>query len=464
MRENSSLIGSLALLPPTEQQAILAELNDSQIEELLWDWRVWARPNQIVPPGQWSTWVILAGRGFGKTRTGSETIREWVCGKTPMGRGRYHRIALIAETAADARDVIVEGDSGLLACHPKDFRPLYEPSKRRLTWPNGAVATLFNATEPDQLRGPQFDAGWLDELAKYDHAREVWDMFQFGLRLGNDPRSIVTTTPRGIPLIRELVNDKTSHVTYGRTMDNAANLADTFIKKIHDKYSGTRLGRQELEAEILDDIPGALWNRESFEPPPESGKKGRVKLAEVPPLVRIVVGVDPSGTSGGSDDGDSIGIVVAGIDEQDHGYVLCDATIKGSPDEWAQQAINCYYHFMADKVVAEINFGGAMVEALIRSKDRNVSYKAVRASRGKIVRAEPVAALYEQGKVSHVIGGNPWDKEDNLALLEDQMTLMAPQGFEGEGSPDRVDALVWALTELMLDNSGEAWILTRKTL
>ena len=460
---NSSLIASLASLPPTQQQEILGELNDAQIQELLWDWRVWARPNQIVPAGQWSTWMILAGRGFGKTRTGSETIREWVCGKTPMARGRYHRIALIAETAADARDVIVEGDSGLLACHPKDFRPLYEPSKRRLTWPNGAVATLFNATEPDQLRGPQFDAGWLDELAKYDHAREVWDMFQFGLRLGTDPRSIVTTTPRGIPLIRELANDPTTHTTYGRTMDNAANLAGTFIKKIHDKYSGTRLGRQELEAEILDDIPGALWNREMFEPPADSGFKGRVRAKDVPPLVRVVVAVDPSGTAGGSDDGDSIGIIVAGIDATDHGYVLADGTIKGSPDEWAAQAIKLYHLFEADRLVAETNFGGAMVEAIVRAKDPNVSYKAVKASRGKIIRAEPVSALYEQGKVSHVIGANPLDRDDNLALLEDQLMMMAPAGFEGEGSPDRADALVWAMTELMLEGGNEAWVLTRKT-
>lgn len=458
----SSLIASLASLPPTEQQQILAELSEQQIENLLWDWKVWARPDQIEPAGNWSTWMILAGRGFGKTRTGSETIRDWVCGTSPLGRGRYKRIALIAETAADARDVVVEGDSGILACHPKDFRPNYEPSKRRLTWPNGAVATLFNATEPDQLRGPQFDAGWLDELAKYAHAREVWDMFQFGLRLGQNPRAIITTTPRGIPLIRELHGDPTCHVTMGRTMDNAANLASTFIEKIHKKYSGTRLGRQELEAEILDDVPGALWNREMFDPPADSGRKGRIHFKDLPELVRIIVAIDPAGTQEGSEDGDEIGIVVAGKDAEDNGYVLADVSIKGGPSVWAGMAIRAYKHFQADRIVAEVNYGGAMVENTIRNVDPNVSYSSVHASRGKVVRAEPVAALYEQNRIRHVLYGNPWDSEDNLALLEDQLTLFAPSGYAGEGSPDRADACVWALTELLVEQEPESWILTRR--
>jgi phage terminase large subunit-like protein len=443
----SSLAESLASLPEQKRTAALASLTGAQCTDLLWDWRFWARPSQLPPPGDWLTWLVLAGRGFGKTRCGSEWVRSIVCGSTPLAGGEHHRVAIVAETAADARDVMVEGDSGILAVHPMDFRPLYEPSKRRLTWPNGAVATLYNGTEPDQLRGPQHDAALVDELAKYAHARETWDMLQFGLRLGEKPRQVVTTTPRPIPLLKEIVASPLTVISRGSTRENAVNLAPSFMARIVAQYEGTRLGRQELEAEILDDLPGALWWRALFDPNEETGHKGRVDTA--PDLVRVIVAVDPSGTRGDSDDGDWIGIVVAGKGVDGRGYVLADRSCKLSPDGWGRRAVNAYHEFNADRIVAERNFGGAMVEHVIRTIDRKAAYREVTASRGKIVRAEPVAGLYEQGKISHV---GPFPE------LEDQLCSMAPDGYAGEGSPDRADALVWALTELML---GEERTMSR---
>lgn len=415
-------------------------------------WPFWARPDQLLPQGpDWSTWLILAGRGWGKTRTGAESIRSLVCGPTPMAAGSYRRIAIVAETAADARDVLVEGESGIMGIHPKDFRPNYQPSKRRLTWPNGAIATLYNATEPDQLRGPQHDAAWCDELAKWAYARETWDQLQFGLRLGIMPRSIVTTTPRPIPVLKEILLDESTFTTKGNTLDNEANLARRFIDRIYKKYGGTRLGRQELEAEILDDLPGALWLRSYFDPPDGSPHRGRVLAKDLPTFKRVVVAVDPSGTKGKEDSGDEVGIVVAGVDEYDHGYVLADRSVKAGPAEWARVAVGAYHEFSADAIIGEVNYGGAMVESTIRTQGANVNFRAVHATRGKVVRAEPVSALYEQGRVHHVIGADIKDKDGiGLSALEDQLCLFSPRGYAGEGSPDRADALVWAFTELML--------------
>lgn len=387
---------------------------------------------------------MLAGRGFGKTRCGSEWVRSVACGQTPLAPGTHRRIAIVAETAADARDVMVEGESGILSVHPPDFRPLYEPSKRRLTWPNGAVATLYNAVEPDQLRGPQHDAAVCDELAKWRYARETWDQLQFGLRLGT-PRQVVTTTPRPIPVLKDLVNAPNTVVTRGSTFDNRANLAPAFLAEVQRRYEGTRLGRQELNAEILDDLPGALWTRDVID---------QARVRQAPEMQRIVVAVDPSGTGGESDDGDSIGIVVAGKGIDGRAYVLADRTCKLSPDGWGRRAVNAYREFAADRIIAERNFGGAMVQHVIKTVDPSASYKEVTASRGKVARAEPVAALYEQGRVSH-IGSFP--------ELEDQMCQIDPSGFIGEGSPDRVDALVWALTELLVEGQGAVamWLSKR---
>lgn len=422
----SSLISSLASLPEPERAAILAGLTDAQANDLLWDWRAWARPEQIAPEGDWATWVIDAGRGFGKTKSGAEWVREQVyAGK--------RRIALIGETYKDLVQVMCFGDSGLASVFPPHERPkIVSNPNVEIVFHTGAIALGYNATQPDQLRGPQFDAAWCDELAKWRHVRETWDMLQFGMRLGDDPRVMVTTTPRPIPVLKEIFADPTTVITRGSTFDNAANLAPAFLRRIRAKYEGTRLGRQELNAEMLDDLPGALWPRETID-------RHRVKKA--PDLRRVVVSVDPSGTGGQSDDGDDIGIVIAGLGVDGRGYVIGDWTCKLSPDGWGRRAVTAYHEFKADRLIAETNFGGAMVRSVIKTIDPKVSYKEVKASRGKIARAEPVAALYEQGRVSHVGG---------FAELEDQMCNMAPEGYIGEGSPDRADALVWALTELML--------------
>jgi phage terminase large subunit-like protein len=429
---NLSRAQIVAALPDEEREALLASLSLEDKAALRHNWKFWARPDQITPEGDWNTWLVLAGRGFGKTRMGAETIRDWVSGDTPLSKGRYGRIALVAETSADARDVLVEGESGILAVHPKDFRPLYEPSKRRLTWPNGAVATLYNAVEPDQLRGPQHDAAWCDEMAKWRYMQETWDQLQFGLRLGAHPRAIVTTTPRPLPLIRRMMNDDTVFVTRGATKDNRDNLASSFLKQIEERYGGTRLGRQELEGEVLEDIPGALWTRDIID---------RNRRPETPKdLIRIVIAVDPAASS--NEDSDETGIVAVGYakdsDGAQHAYVLADASCRGTPDEWAKAATDLFHEFDADRIIAEKNNGGEMVEAVIRAVDRNVPITLVHASRGKRVRAEPISALYEQNRVHHV---------GRFDVLEDQMCLFSGETGRSAGdSPDRVDALVWGVS------------------
>ena len=331
---------------------------------------------------------------------------------------------------------MVEGDSGLLGVHPKAFRPTYQPSMRRLTWPNGATATVFNATEPDQLRGPQFDLGWCDELAKWRYAQETWDMLQFGLRLGSDPRQLITTTPRPIAVLRKIMADPRTVTTRGATNDNASNLAKTFLDNIQAKYAGTRLGRQELEAEMLDDVPGSLWTRDGLD---KTRKKSGEKLPE---MQRIVVAIDPAGKSQEtaiSEGTAETGIVVAGIGVDGRGYVLDDQTCSLGPNGWARRALAAYDLHDADAIVVETNQGGDMVKQTIRSVRSEVSVIEVHASRGKVTRAEPIAALYEQGRISHV---------GTHAALEDQMVLFTPLGIAGETTGDRVDALVWALTQL----------------
>lgn len=408
-------------------------------EAAKFDWRHQARPEQLAPSGDWFAWMILAGRGFGKTRTGAEWVRENICGSTPLSPGKYKHVALIAETAADARDVMV-GDgkgpgegSGLLQVHPKDFMPVYESSKRRLTWKNGATATLYNATEPDQLRGPQHDAAWCDELAKWAHAQDTYDQLQFGLRLGVQPRMLITTTPKPIKLIKTIVADPRTHLTRGRTADNFANLAPSFVQSIMARYAGTRLGRQELDAEILEDTPGALWKLSDIE---------ATRVTEAPALRRIVVAIDPAVSN--NENSDETGIIVAGRADDGHAYILADCSAKMSPDGWAREAVKAYHRWHADRIIAEVNNGGALVEATVRMVDPNVSYKAVHASRGKAVRAEPVAALYEQQRVHHV---------GQFPMLEDQMAAFTSDFDRGRAgySPDHVDALVWALTELMVE-------------
>lgn len=423
----------LLSLPEQERQKILDGLTEQQAASLLWDWSVWARPNQLAPSGDWLTWLVLAGRGFGKTRCGVEWVRSIATGSTPLASGSHKRIALIAETAADARDVLVEGESGLLAIHPKDFRPVYEPSKRRVTWPNGAIATLYNATEPDQLRGPQHDAALCDELAKWRYSQETWDMLQFGLRLGDNPKQVITTTPRPIPLLKQLLAEPSTKVTRGSTLDNKLNLAPAFLKTIISKYEGTRLGRQELSAEILDDVPDALWTRAALD-------RDRRKPDQVPPLRRVVVAIDPAAKKNEIvEDGAATGIVVAGVGEDGRGYVLDDATCRESPNGWARKAVACFDRYEGNCIVGEVNNGGDMVESTVRAVRHAVPFKSVHASRGKWTRAEPIAALYEQGRISHV---------GTFAALEDEMVNFGPNGMPNGASPDHLDACVWALTEL----------------
>ena len=338
----ASLLEQLADLPKAEVDALIRAMAPGEANAFEYHWRYRARPEQLPPGGSWRVWLLLAGRGFGKTRCGA----EWVRAEVKAGR---RRIALVAPTAADARDVMVEGESGILAISPDHERPLYEPSKRRLTWRNGAVATTFSADEPERLRGPQHDAAWCDELGAWRYP-EAWDMLMFGMRLGADPRTVVTTTPRPAKLIRDLVRDPTCVVTRGSSYENRANLAGAFLQQIIKKYEGTRLGRQELNAELLDDVPGALWSRaliEAARPP-----MGFV----MPDLVRVVVAIDPAASSG--EDADETGIIVAGKDKDSRGYLLADLSGHHTPIEWARIAVAAYKSHGADRIVAEVNNGG----------------------------------------------------------------------------------------------------------
>ena len=395
----------------------------------------------MAPDGDWFVWLLLAGRGFGKTRTAVEWVRGLVdSASTPI------RIALVAETAADARDVIVEGESGIIACSPPWDRPLYEPSKRRITWANGSTATTYSADDPEQLRGPQHHYAWCDELAKYRYADDLWSNLIFGLRLGTKPQVCVTTTPRPIKVIRELLSDPSTVVTRGGTLENSPNLAKSAVDQMVRRYGGTRLGRQELDGEVLDDVPGALWTRAMLD---------ECKVRDVPQMQRVVVAVDPSGGDGSDASADEIGIVVAGKGIDGLAYVLADMTCSLSPAGWGRRAVEAYTSFNADRIVAEKNFGGAMVESVIRTAGPNVPVKLVTASRGKVARAEPVAALYEQNRVKH---------HGAMTKLEDQLCGFTPNGYVGEGSPDRADAAVWALTELMLEVEDGLLVFARSEI
>jgi predicted phage terminase large subunit-like protein len=397
-------------------------------DEMETDWGARARPSQLLPAGDWYVWLIMAGRGWGKTLTGAQTIRQWV--ETGVGK----RIALIGPTSADVRDVMCEGPSGLMSISPEWNRPTYEPSKRRMTWPNGAVATCYSAEEAERLRGPQHDAAWCDELGCWKYADETWNQLQLGLRVGKHPKVVVTTTPRPTRLLKTLVARAGQGVviTRGATVENAANLAAPFLDTITARYAGTRLGRQELEGELLEDVAGALWQRDWID---------RDRASVAPELQRIVVAIDPAvSTVEGSDE---TGIIVAGIGRDGHGYILDDLSGRYAPHEWAAKAIAAYHKHKADRIVAEINQGGAMVEATIRVVDSKVPFKGIHASRGKTTRAEPVAALYEQRKIHHTASFP--ELEDQLCSFTSDFDR-ARAGF----SPDRLDSLVWALTELML--------------
>jgi phage terminase large subunit-like protein len=403
------------------------EIHRRQQQQDQYLWHKKARPNQLPPPGDWRIWLILAGRGFGKTRTGAETLRLWV------HQGRAKRIALIAKSIYEARAVMVEGPSGLLSVYPPQQGPLFSPSKRQILWPCGAIATLYGAEQYEQLRGPQFDTAWIDEFAKFRQQKALWEQLLLSLRLGQDPRCLITTTPRPSKMLEALLKAPNVVVTKGTTFENEANLAPAFFDSIITQFSGTQLGAQELYAEVLTERDGALWQRALIRyAQPESGTDGQWQLD------RIVIAIDPATTH--TQDSDETGIVIAGLDAQKRAFVLEDLSGRLSPADWGRRVVEAYWRYKADRIIAEVNKGGDLVERVVKSIDNTVAYKEVRATRGKTTRAEPIAALYEQERVFHV---RP------LTLLETQLCTYV-QGSTSR-SPDRLDALVWALTELFLE-------------
>ncbi len=420
---------------------ILTSLPHDVLARVLADWDIWARDDQLPPIATgsglpWRVWLILGGRGSGKTRAGAEWIRAKALGIPPIANEPARRIALVGETLGDVRHVMVEGISGLLSVHTAAERPTFEPSKMQLTWPNGAIAQMFGGDNPESLRGPQFDTAWVDELAKWHNPDHGFDMLQFGLRIGRHPQMVATTTPKPIPVLKRLMEDPTTVVTRSRTADNAANLAPSFMAEITRRYTGTALARQELDGEIIDNRAGALWRRDWIE---------AHRIGSTPDMKIVVVAVDPPVTATASSD--ACGIMVAGLGPDNRAYILSDRTIQGrEPSVWARAAVAAYKDFMADRIVAEVNQGGDLVTQVLRQIDPTVAVQKVRATRGKWLRAEPVAALYAEGRVSHV---------GSFPQLEDQMCAFGADGLAGGRSPDRLDALVWALTSLMLSSGRD---------
>ena len=439
MSEIPPLVARLRAAPMDDARLDAVRVADRRLPgddqaPLEYSWPLMARQNQTPPDRLWTAWILLAGRGFGKTRTGAEWVRSQV------ESGKAGRIALIARTPAEIRDTMIQGESGILSICPPWAMPEYESTKKKLTWPNGATAFLFSSYEPDQLRGPQFDAAWCDELASWKYPRDTWDNLAFALRLGSDPRCVVTTTPKPIALLRELVARPDVIVTRGTTYDNEDNLAPSFYAHIRTQYEGTRTGRQEIHADLLDQSEDALWQRQWID-------DSRVKSAP-DSLVEVVVAIDPAVSS--NPRSDETGIVVAGMDSDKRCYVLADGSGRMSPNTWAERAIALYDKHSADRIIGETNNGGDLVKEVLRtaSGGRTFRFIAVNASRGKYARAEPIAALYEQGKVHHV---------GTFPDLEDQMCTWTPKG-PADASPDRMDALVWAITQLINRRVTRIWV------
>ncbi|PHS27655.1 MAG: ATP-binding protein [Robiginitomaculum sp.] len=409
-------------------------LTPAQLRYLTWHWPFWARNNQLPPSGVWKTWLLMGGRGSGKTRAGAEWIRAQVEGRSPLSGRGCRRIALVAPTLLDAREVMIEGESGLRRCSPAYNRPAFSPSRRRLEWPNGAVAYIFSSEDPDSLRGPQFDCAWCDEFCSWTHVERTRDMLRFALRLGLLPRMVVTTTPRPIAPLRQMLTDPLTVTSRARTMENRL-LPDSFLSEIEARYGGTFLGRQELDGEVIEDHAGALWSRDCL---------AEIITGQPPSLERIVVAVDPPASSG--EKAAECGIIVAGMakrEGQAQAWVLADRTVQGmKPEAWARAVMTAYEDFNADQIVAEANQGGEMVRTVLGLANPDAPIKLVHASRGKHVRATPIAALYEQKRVHHC---------GRFAALEDQMCTFGTVEFTATNSPDRVDALVWAITSLVLD-------------
>lgn len=429
---DASFAEELARLPEDKLARLLQGYSQADLEGLRQNWGFWSRAGQREPEGDWRVWLLMAGRGFGKTRAGAEWVRSIA------EKDGEARIALVGATLHEARSVMVEGPSGLLALAPETERPIYAPSLRRLVWRSGAQAMLYGAAEPESLRGPEHSHGWADEIAKWPGAIDAWDNLMMGMRLGGRPRIVATTTPRPVPLLRRLVREDDVAVTSGRTGENKSNLPGSFIAAMETGYKGTRLGRQELNGELIEEIEGVLWKRDLIE---------RCRVRAAPAVRRMVVAVDPPASA----HGDACGIVAAALGEDNRAYVVADASVAGrSPEGWARAVAEAAALHGADRVIAEANNGGAMVESVLRAADFRLPVRLVHASRGKAARAEPVAALYEAGRALHC-GAFP--------ELEDEMCgLMVGGGYEGPGrSPDRADAMVWAMSELMLGGArGEA--------
>lgn len=407
------------------------KLTDDEVWSLYYDWEgTWARPSQRIPGGDWLACLVMAGRGFGKTRVGS----EWIINGAKNG---CKRMAVVGATVNDTRTIMVEGESGILACSPHWFYPHHEPSRRRLTWPNGAIATCYSADKFERLRGPQHDRAWCDELAAWQYPRQAWNMLMLGLRVGSDPRVVITTTPKPISLLREIRDAKTTACLSGSTYENLPNLADNFRRHILAQYEGTTLGQQELHAILLDEAPGALWKRQK--------DIERHRVDKAPHLVKVAIAIDVATTS--NEQSDETGIVWGGLGEDGHGYVCGDITMKDSPDTWARAAIACYKEHRADHIVYEANQGGDLIRTVLQTVDPNVPLRAVWASRGKRTRAEPVAALAEQGRIHHV---------GILPELEDELCNWVP-GVSKE-SPNRLDAMVW-LMDYLAPQAGIAGVI-----
>jgi phage terminase large subunit-like protein len=426
---------ALSRLPDDVRRAALRSLTDQEVARLGYTWECWARDDQLAPQAtvsgaSWRTWLVLGGRGAGKTRTGAEWIRSRAVG-APYSVQRAHRIALVGETIGQVRSIMIEGVSGLLSVHHATERPSFEVSRNQLVWPNGAIAQVFAADDPDSLRGPQFDAAWCDELGKWRRPERAWDNLQFALRLGPQPQCIVTTTPRPIELLKKIIDDPATVTDRSRTIDNTVNLSPAYLDEMQRRYAGTPIGRQELDGEIVEDRMNGLWQRHWL---------AQARLSARPELKRIVVAVDPPVTSTAG--ADSCGIVIAGLGVDGRGYVIGDRTIQGrDPATWAHAAVAAYRDYQADRIVVETNQGGDLVVQVFKGIDANIPVKKVYASRGKFLRAEPISALYAEGRVAHV---------GEFPELERQMCDFAADGLANGKSPDRLDALVWALTELML--------------
>ena len=443
-----------------DKKTFLSQLSPDHLEALKYCWDIWARPKQRIPDFhmstdikgnpfklgidpltgeqmKWDIWALVCGRGFGKTRVGSEAIRKLVCGETPLTAGQYSRVGLIGANEGDVRDAMIM--EGILPAHPKDFRPRYIKNEMKLEWPNGATALIRYDTEPERLRGNNFDLVWCDELAKYKNMKETWDQINFATRINDHPIKIITTTPRmeadKASLLMKIISREKTYVTKGSSLENAANLGNAYLEALQENFAGNRMGRQEIDGEIIQEVSGSLWRSSMIKPGKVPDRK------EVP--MRIVMGVDPSG----SIRGDECGIVIAckTLTTDPEYYVLYDGSFKAGPAEWAEKIVKLYHNYGVDRIVVERNFGGDMASEIIKSVDPEISIKETHSSRGKMIRAEPVAALYEKGMVYHD-SKIDLDGHSNLIMLEEEMTSFT--GKTGEKSPNRLDALVFAIQEL----------------